>query len=162
MEIFQCNDLYAFPIFSLIYLVSLEALGPPPEFRIKFCGFELGLPPVKLHLGAAPCQGAALVWTTSTSDTKVTFMLYQLSICMFWFTIGKSCTWYLIWYQLGRGSKWAESTLKGDVKTLQTADWSEGIVTRIVRHTIVRHPAQTCNFFIDSTQILKSALKYLL
>ncbi len=36
------------------------------------------------------------------------------------------------WYHLGRGSKQAEPILKGGVKTLQTTDWSERIITRVV------------------------------
>lgn len=62
--------------------------------------------------------------------------LDSLGILTLWFSMQRlgtvPGTWYFLWYHLGQGSKRAEPVLNGGVKTLQTTDGSEELLTRIV------------------------------
>lgn len=67
-------------------------------------------------------------WMVRLSSTR----LYSLETVLFFgFPPAKVVdnTWYCFWYHLGKGSKRAESILKGVKETLQITDWSERIVT---------------------------------
>lgn len=90
----------------------------------------------------------------------------QLSSLLFGFPLAKVLdnTWHLFWNHLSRGSKWTETMLEGEVKTLQTTDWPERIVTYItwdILHnpTILKSQATIVNDHIMLMSLTKTMTK---